>query len=187
MYVHIRGLGFKFVDFLCKKNRYHLKVHSFTYRIRYKTLFCSKWYTHNNELNTMAFHQPGLVVETTVLSALKRMAWNKITSHTFTFLQDFLRGFLNYSCGNNAIIRYSSYTYLSMRIMHISVLNQEFWPYLLKTNCRRVHFSLLKFKYVHLTYQMPFKYHCTICSSTVQHTPITFNVSVGILANQIIL
>ena len=71
-----------------------------------------------------------------------------------------------------------------MRIMHISVLNQECWPYHLKTNSRLVHFSSLKFKYVHLKSHIPFKYHYTICSTTVQHIPIILNVSVGILANQ---
>ena len=116
---------------------YNLKIHSFTYNIRYKALFYSKWYSHNNELNTMTFHHPGHVVEILtsklrqilILSALKRLVCNQTTSHTFTYLQDFLQGFLNYYCGSAAfIIRYSSYTYLSICIMHNNVLNQECWP-----------------------------------------------------------
>ena len=51
---------------------YNLKIHSFTYRIRFKALFYSKWYSHNNELNTMNFHHPGHVAE--ILSKLRQIS-----------------------------------------------------------------------------------------------------------------
>ena len=59
---------------------YNLKIHYSTYRIRYKALFYSKWYSHSNELNTMTFHHPGHVVE--VLTSKLRQIFISVSIKT---------------------------------------------------------------------------------------------------------
>ena len=106
---------------------YNLKMHSFTYRIGYKTLFYSKWFSHNNTghvvvILTSKLRQISLSVNIKTLCLEPN---NK--SYLYLFARFPSGIFLNYYCGNTAIIRYSPYTctYHSMRIMHISVFKSR--------------------------------------------------------------
>ena len=71
-YVHIRKLGFKFVDFLhissdiCNIDIKIISSENTTLYLSYE-IFYSVWMQNNIELNTITLHHPGHAVETVTL------------------------------------------------------------------------------------------------------------------------